>query len=191
MDENLTKAIRNGERDEVKRLANASNVALVDVLSKQTPLHIAAIRGDNEIVEILTDCGNVDIDATDEHGRTPLYFAASAKSEKTVNYLIGHRKARAAKAKCTCCGMTALERAAELGHIQTVTALATAPGMKNANVEQAIRLAKRNGHVNVQSFLNGHAQAVSPTDAGPNFSNMLEVPIFYLPCLGRKLIGLM
>jgi len=158
MDQNLIRAINSGDLKEVERVANETNVLSIDQQTGRSPLHIAAIQGDPAIIEKIAILVGTQIKAYinlgDVNARTPLYFAATSPHAAAVNYLL-LREALAAKAICNCCGMTALERAAEMGHITNVEALMASKGMKNVNRDKAIELAKRNGHVDVQLFLNG------------------------------------
>lgn len=134
--------------------ANISTVESMDPETKQTPIHIATIKGDPKIIEKLIDVSVKYIDAPDRHGRTPFYFAAAVPNVSVVNFLLLNKTVLPAKAQCNCCNTTALERAAELGHMSTVQSLLTGRGMGRVNRDSAIALAKRNGHVKVHSFLN-------------------------------------
>ena len=49
-----------------------------------TPLHIAAREGHKEVAELLIDNG-ADVNAKDDHGHTPLHFAASARDSDSAS----------------------------------------------------------------------------------------------------------
>ncbi len=53
----------------------------------QTPLHLAAVGGDLDIVKLLMD-HNARIDALDIHQQTPLHKAAAYNHVDVVDYLI-------------------------------------------------------------------------------------------------------
>ena len=53
-----------------------------------TPLHLAARRGYDEIVKVLLDQPNVDVNAKDGSGKTPLHLAASEGHRKICQVLL-------------------------------------------------------------------------------------------------------
>jgi len=54
-----------------------------------TPLHIAAIRGDVHIIGLLLDAG-AEIDAPGEHGYTPLHEAVEQGQVEAVRFLLSY-----------------------------------------------------------------------------------------------------
>ncbi|CAK0862016.1 unnamed protein product, partial [Prorocentrum cordatum] len=54
---------------------------------KQSPLHLAAYAGLDDAVSCLIDAKKNLLQAQDQHGHTPLYYAAHAKLRTTVNVL--------------------------------------------------------------------------------------------------------
>ena len=54
-----------------------------------TPLHVAAIQGDDIVVRILLDSG-ADVNAAGEHGYTPLHEAIEQGKYHTAMMLIAH-----------------------------------------------------------------------------------------------------
>lgn len=60
---------------------------MVDSRTGATALHIAAAKGYSEVLEILLKLPNVEIDATDVDGWTPLHAAAHWAKEKPLRLL--------------------------------------------------------------------------------------------------------
>jgi hypothetical protein len=52
-----------------------------------TPLHLMALRGDREAVQLLLECGG-DPNAVGDHGRTPLHDALSAQHLQVARMLV-------------------------------------------------------------------------------------------------------
>ena len=53
-----------------------------------TPLHLAARRGNEEIVKVLLDQPSVAVDAKDDSGKTALHFACSEGHRKVCQILL-------------------------------------------------------------------------------------------------------
>lgn len=60
---------------------------MVDPRTGATALHIAAAKGYSEVLEILLKLPNVEVDATDIDGWTPLHAAAHWAKEKSLRLL--------------------------------------------------------------------------------------------------------
>lgn len=76
-------------------------------------LHYAAMYDQPAIIELLLDAGHP-IDATDDHGHTPVHYAAAEGSSLSLDLLIRRG------ARIDSDGMTALHWAASLGNATTV-----------------------------------------------------------------------
>ena len=109
------------------------NNAAVNAKTKywqQTPLHIAAEKGNNSIILALL-AKEADIDAQDKEGHTPLYAAADA----------GHKDAVHALLNAGANAQDALYRAAKQGAINVLKELINAPGAQvNAKDTKGRRL---------------------------------------------------
>ena len=57
---------------------------------EQTPLHIAAEEGHDEIVALLVEKYKVDVNAVDKNGWTPLHSAAKHGHVNIIEFLISH-----------------------------------------------------------------------------------------------------
>lgn len=56
----------------------------------QTPLHIAAQKGDISIVRLLLDSKTVNVNAQDSSGATPLHLASENGHIEVVKLLVAH-----------------------------------------------------------------------------------------------------
>eukprot|EP00047_Mylnosiga_fluctuans_P013262 m.30508 g.30508 ORF g.30508 m.30508 type:complete len:259 (+) comp4783_c0_seq2:994-1770(+) len=72
-----------------------------------TPLHIAAVRGFNAIIDVLLAAG-LDVNTRDQHGRTPLHYAVYGKRVATARHL---REKGANLSACDANGRTAADLA--------------------------------------------------------------------------------
>jgi ankyrin repeat protein len=84
----LSLAVKSGHSGVVKLLLQrGANTDLVDK-HDQSPLSHAAEEGYENIVEMLLTIDNIDIEARDAHGQTPLLYAISANSIAIVKRLL-------------------------------------------------------------------------------------------------------
>lgn len=79
-------AVLNNEVAIMKVLVGDS-LDLVKALEERKFIHLAAERGDLEVVRVLVKCG-VGIASEDEHGDTAIHYAAGAGRTKVVQYLV-------------------------------------------------------------------------------------------------------
>ncbi|XP_076655935.1 uncharacterized protein LOC143360718 isoform X2 [Halictus rubicundus] len=87
----LCEALKNRRTEIVKLLLiNGSKVNNKSKKHSDTPLHLAIVNGDIEIVKMLLDRG-ADIDAKNKCGCTPLYNAVRNKKMKVIELLLKHR----------------------------------------------------------------------------------------------------
>ena len=98
--------------------------------SMDTPLHIAALIGDLEMVQVLLECG-VDVDCPNRYGSTPLNYAPrnGHRNDARVARLLIERGADPNARGSG--GYTPLHRASEAGRIETACLLIE----RGANVE--------------------------------------------------------
>ena len=84
----IFQAVRDGELDAIKPLLE-KKPGLVNSkdLNNRTPLHFAAMTGNQQIAEYLISKGAV-LDPKNSDGRTPLHFASSNQHKELVEYLI-------------------------------------------------------------------------------------------------------
>ena len=83
-----------------------------------TPLHVAVMRNDKRMVDILLRHG-ADVNAHNLEGRTPLHDAAGRGEASLVEVLLEHGADKSLLYK----GKTALQRAEERGHEEVVELL--------------------------------------------------------------------
>ncbi len=154
----LLQAIKEREINEVDRLIQTVGAAINDTHGdlKETLLHVAASTGVESIVAAVLKA-KPNVNAKDLHGRTPLFNAAFVGSEAIVDLLLNNFNKASPKCSCTCCGCSALEKAAELGHEAVVTKLLLQPEILNPKYqetrEKARALATKNGHVHLTRLI--------------------------------------
>jgi ankyrin repeat protein/L-ascorbate metabolism protein UlaG (beta-lactamase superfamily) len=87
-DPDLCKAVKEGDLAQVKDLVLADKGLLKTRTERgQTPLHLAAGAGNQQITQFLIDQG-ADIDALDDQGNTPLHTATALKQIDCAEYLL-------------------------------------------------------------------------------------------------------
>ena len=105
-----------------KELENSLNISLgIDIYYKsyrnednQTPLHLAARGGHQEMVELLVSKHHAEVDARDKQDRTPLHWAAVTGHSDVVTTLLQH-KADLTAVSADLGGRNALEIAIDRG----------------------------------------------------------------------------
>ncbi|KAI9747798.1 MAG: hypothetical protein M4579_007384, partial [Chaenotheca gracillima] len=128
------------------------------------PLTFAAEDGYAAIVRLLIGRPGVEIDPTDEYGRTPLLFAARGRPsrcnpvadfEAVMALLLSTNEINVNARERN--GRTALSWAAGNGYLARVKALLAIPGidpnLKDNKGRTPLDWAKRNGHIKVIDFL--------------------------------------
>lgn len=141
------KATVAGDLAELKLLESKGSSLTAPDGELSTPLHLAAYRGNQEIVDYLLSRPGLLKDPVDKRGITPLMLAAGAGHTRVLESLIAAGCDPKLKAHD---GGSALHRAAAQGHAPAVELLLTAgadPALKDGNGKTAADLAasKRKG----------------------------------------------
>lgn len=155
-------AVSRGEPAEVRQLIEQGRDVNRGNSAGETPLHLAAMRGDMGMAWLLLD-GGADFNATDDTlGYTPLQIAALRGHAEICEALIRYG---ASVDTQTSRQETALHLAARDGHAGVVAVLLkyrAATGLQNSDGLTARQLAERNGHVGVVDMMIQHATAEWP-----------------------------
>ncbi|CAH3113653.1 unnamed protein product [Porites lobata] len=107
-------AVKNGAERIIKLLfENGVNVNATSQPHKFTALHMAVEQDNNGIIQLLLSRKEINVDACDEYGHTPLKLAAEKGNQQTVKWLI-EKEADITKADSV--DNTAIHVAADKGH---------------------------------------------------------------------------
>jgi ankyrin repeat protein len=99
-------------------------------VGRKSLLHIAAVRGQVEVLEMLLRCKDCDVNTTDGHGYTPIRRAASKGQTATVRALLSHPQIMAnGSGETSSEKATALHLAAGAGHVDVAKLLLEHPGI--------------------------------------------------------------
>ncbi|XP_073230065.1 serine/threonine-protein phosphatase 6 regulatory ankyrin repeat subunit C-like [Porites lutea] len=110
----LHSAVKNGAESIIKLLfKNGVNVNATSEPHKFTALHMAVEQDKNGIIQLLLSQNDVNVNACDEYGHTPLKLAAEKGNQQTVKWLI-EKGADITKADSV--DNTAIHVAADKGH---------------------------------------------------------------------------
>jgi len=153
----ICNAIQNGNKNRVKRVVEEHKNLIHTIINKAylnnwTPLHVAARKGNLEIVTYLIK-NDADPNVKTKKGWTPLHIAADKGHVKTVTYLIKNDADPNAKTKT---GWTPLHVAAKKGHVEIVTYLIkndANPNIKNKTGLTPLHIAAKEGHVKTVAYL--------------------------------------
>ncbi|OWZ23575.1 Serine/threonine protein kinase [Phytophthora megakarya] len=127
-------------------------------------LREASSSGDLTVVKRLVECDNVQVDAGDDYGRTPLIFASWNGQLHVVEYLLDHG---AQVDVADHGGSTALRFAASEGHLAILKLLIDRGATVNTadlNGWTPLRLATERGHVDIVKCLLEHDVDVDTRD---------------------------
>jgi ankyrin repeat protein len=82
-------AVGEGEKTKVQELLNsgASPNSKIPTDANTTALHLACSWERLEIIKVLADVKDIEINARDEHGKTPLDYAMDAANDEIVSFL--------------------------------------------------------------------------------------------------------
>ena len=92
----LLAAVQSGVFDDVKRLLDSKGNPNERDVQKQTPLHIAAQKGDKDIMAYLLKSRKVDVNAQDEQGWTALLVSVVHGNYSVIQCLLNHKAIKAA-----------------------------------------------------------------------------------------------
>lgn len=120
----------------------------------RTALHDAAESGDVKYVASLLLERDVQLDARDSNGLTPLYLAAQSGHAEIVSSLLAEGASVNSVGRF---GRTPLHRAVRGGHISVVRALLSSPGIRlndrQEGGDSALHEAASNGHTDIVELL--------------------------------------
>ncbi|KAG9401267.1 hypothetical protein AC1031_010026 [Aphanomyces cochlioides] len=161
----LYEAARGGHAKAVAFLVErGANLNFSVVKTGSTPLMIASIQGHVQVVNVLSRCNTLDLNAQDNNGSSALFLAASRGKTEVVRTLM---EASAAVDLVCVNGKTALHVASENGHHEIVKLLVR---KANVNLQDndgcvALHLAAGNGHLQV-------VQELLAASADPSIRNL-------------------
>lgn len=90
---------------------SGADISAADTVGLNTPLHLAALGGHAEMVNLLLEAGSP-VDPKDGRGRSPLHNAAIEGHAEVVRLLLAQSANLDArtKARCACCTRAVLRR---------------------------------------------------------------------------------
>ncbi|XP_031568891.1 tyrosine-protein kinase HTK16-like [Actinia tenebrosa] len=132
----------------------------------RTPLHLAALVGDDEIVFLLLQC-NADPRCRDNNGHTVLMCACIANHPSTCKILVQQGRANI-QDRCTNTGCVALHEAASRGYTdccQTLIELGAPLHPRTAEGDTPRDLALRHGYVQIADMIDNYPLPPPKTSA--------------------------
>ncbi|XP_046359210.2 ankyrin-3-like isoform X1 [Haliotis rufescens] len=165
----LMYASYNGHEDIVKLLLEKGALPNPDVSSidqKDNCLHLACVKGEIRIVQILLDEGKMDIEVTGQRNRTPLMYACRNGQFETAKKLVA-RHANTSVLDET--SFSCLHLAAMKGHVPTAEwLLSLNPGIvvdcTNDTGRTPLMFALQNGHADMVDWLIEHGSDIALKD---------------------------
>lgn len=163
--DNIYKLIRNNDIDALKELSSVSyNFNHVFGLSRMSLLHFACECGHIEVIKILLSSRDIDINAKNVYGHTPLYYACWNGYDEILKLLISNGAVLDVTDNN---GNTPLHTACHFGRIEIVKILIE----NKANVHSIdnkgntpLRRACLSGHTEVVKILLSNGANVNNTD---------------------------
>jgi ankyrin repeat protein len=129
-----------------------------------TPLHVAALSGQTQVVDLLL-ANKADVNARDGKGMTPLHLASESGQTRVVDRLLKHHADVNAKSNS---GMTPLHLAAESGQKPAVELLLANRADVHASSEDVgtpLHVAVVGGHLGIANLLLARGAQVNARDA--------------------------
>ncbi|TPX37453.1 hypothetical protein SmJEL517_g00580 [Synchytrium microbalum] len=156
----LFKYVESGDMETVKLLLTKGADVNIVGLNSVTPLHVASLSNDDlNMVKYLVEETEpkANVDAVDDHGRTPLWVASYNGNLKVVNYLVERvENVNQAATDLVDEGKTPLFVAAENGHIEVAKLLMEKGGDDKLTPTSGVTLlgvAAQNNHSKVVEHL--------------------------------------
>ncbi len=129
------------------------------MLATKTFLHLAAFYGNAELLQTLIDRQLYDIEEQDDHGQTPLHYAASKGHTECARILLLNHANVNALSNSTC---TPLHLAAHFGHLNCLKVLihiGATVDLQDAKLWTPLHHAARWGHPECVQYLVEHSNA--------------------------------
>lgn len=150
----LLKAIKKQNIEKIKSILSSRNIDVDFKRNGQTPLHVAAVTGNAEIMKIILDLGpDVNIKSSDFHHKTPLHLACKYASVEVIELLL---RSGADVNSTDRYGNTPLHKASAKGMCDVVKLLLSKNAIlsaTNSNNTSALHVAALNGDTDVVKVL--------------------------------------
>jgi ankyrin repeat protein len=199
-------AVRNGDFEMVKVLANEKNINNSSGDGGDTALHIATYAGYTQVVKNLLKIKGVKVDAVNKTGETPLHLASSLGDSQIVEVLLKNGKANPLLVDND--GKSALHfiaasRFISLKDAFDVINLLLQGGVNlhslDNNGESALQIANKNGNVNVVKIIiekadenakNEVRQILSKQEVVNNTEVLSKICFLPISCVNLKELSL-
>ncbi|XP_060516097.1 tyrosine-protein kinase Shark isoform X2 [Cylas formicarius] len=179
---------RYGQTNLLHRATDQGNYTVVSELLKtgyhgyeaknqdgQTAVHIASIKGQNDILRNLIQHG-VNVNLRDTAGYTPLHYACQNNLSSTVRLLIEVGEANV-QARNTITGAVPLHEAATRGHKEVIMELLSLNAPVNPRTKDGLvpsQLARKFGHIECAEILENYKSPVPKTDKSEWYHGTLD-----------------
>lgn len=142
----------------------------------QNALHRAVIRGANSALEALLLYPDIDIEATDAAGRTPLILAAEVGREKIVKILLDRGAQLEARARY---GGTALYFANSVDCVRTLIKRGADYRLKNFLGRNILHTSANNGRASTLRYLLSVVDGLDPNNRGHRGETPLQEAVYH------------